>query len=186
MKTPVMLFLLLPFTMSVALGSTPSAKLIQDSQTNPILLYQCYRNGTTDEPENSVNYTFLLDGTKPNDDGAIGSGWFAINGTRDNVTQATSTATYDSQNDIVLLNVAGMTLEIKVLQYPYKGTAYYVYENLNGKMANKIYDTDISCANAKALLPMVCPRRNRCNMYAVRVIGNDDSFTCSFLPFLCA
>lgn len=32
--------------------------------TNPAVLYECYRNGVSFEPENSLNVTLLLDGTK--------------------------------------------------------------------------------------------------------------------------
>ncbi|CAN7980578.1 unnamed protein product [Ixodes pacificus] len=192
----IVLFLLL----GIASGSTPTARFNDEIQTTPIVLYQCYRNGTTVEPENSVNYTVLFDGTSPNDTDSKGDVWFAINGTQNSYTQLTFTAKYESQTDMIILVAAGSTTEEKIhlLADPFRGKGYFVNEMFGGKPASKIYDADKTCVNAAANLREACP--DGCGMRFVRDIGRVSGGSNSgltvileklcrhypFLPIICA
>lgn len=170
-------------------GSTPTARFNNEIQTTPILLYQCYRNGTTVEPENAVNYTALFDGTSPNDTGSTGDVWFAIKGTQNKYTKLPFMARYDSKTDKVVLVAAGSSTEeqISLVADPFNGRAYFVNELYDGKPASKIYDVDKSCVNAAANLREACPRG--CGMQQVRDIGTvsdgTDDVIAAYLKRLC-
>ncbi|CAN7942045.1 unnamed protein product [Ixodes hexagonus] len=150
---------------------TSSHTLFQEIQTTPVVLYQCYRNGTTVEPENAVNYTVLFDGTSPDNADSVGDVWFALNGTENNYTKLTFTATYDSQNDTISLVPSGSSIPeiFSLLEDPFREKAYFSNELYEGKPASKIYDAERSCVNAAAYLREVCPKG--CGMRLVRDIG---------------
>lgn len=56
-------------------------------QTTPILTYQCYHNGSSIDPENSINFTILWDGTKKDTPVVDGTLWYAEIGTEDQYTK---------------------------------------------------------------------------------------------------
>ncbi|XP_002402947.3 uncharacterized protein LOC8036600 [Ixodes scapularis] len=152
-------------------GKTPTATFNEEIQSTPILLYQCYRNGTTVEPKDAVNYTALFDGTTPNDAASKGNVWFAMNGTEDKYTELAFTATYDSKSDMISLVASGSSTDekIRLVESPFRGKAYFVNEMYDGQPASKIYDVDKTCVNAAANLQEACP--DGCGMRLVREVG---------------
>uniref|UniRef100_V5GX43 Putative secreted protein n=1 Tax=Ixodes ricinus TaxID=34613 RepID=V5GX43_IXORI len=87
--------------------STPTQRKYEELQSNPVLLFQCYRNGTTPDRELSVNYTSLFDGTEPGNDNATVTLWFAINGTEDQVYKFTFDASYVPETDGITFAYGG-------------------------------------------------------------------------------
>ncbi|EEC16804.1 hypothetical protein IscW_ISCW013096 [Ixodes scapularis] len=88
-------------------SSTPTQRKYEELQSNPVLLFQCYRNGTTPDRELSVNYTSLFDGTEPNNGNATVTLWFAINGTEDQVYKFTFDASYVPETDSITFAYGG-------------------------------------------------------------------------------
>ncbi|XP_077565034.1 uncharacterized protein LOC144180577 [Haemaphysalis longicornis] len=64
-------------------------------QRQPLMTYECYRSGTTLEPESTVNYAILWDGTKPNDTNVVGTTWSETRGTLDSYRMGNLTTYYD-------------------------------------------------------------------------------------------
>ncbi|KAG0419596.1 hypothetical protein HPB47_003988, partial [Ixodes persulcatus] len=159
----VLLFRVMPPFVVPDADSTRSREL----QSNPVLLFQCYRNGTTPDRELSVNYTSLFDGTEPNNGNATVTLWFAINGTEDQVYKFTFDASYVPETDSITFAYGGRRAEVVLTEDPINGTVYVINETFNGTVFHQIYQTDESCGMARAVLQQQCP--DRCGMKQTRI-----------------
>uniref|UniRef100_A0A4D5RPV6 Putative conserved secreted protein n=1 Tax=Ixodes scapularis TaxID=6945 RepID=A0A4D5RPV6_IXOSC len=148
-------------------SSTPTQRKYEELQSNPVLLFQCYRNGTTPDRELSVNYTSLFDGTEPNNGNATVTLWFAINGTEDQVYKFTFDASYVPETDSITFAYGGRRAEVVLTEDPINGTVYVINETFNGTVFHQIYQTDESCATARAVLQQQCP--DGCGMKQTRI-----------------
>uniref|UniRef100_A0A4D5RQY8 Putative conserved secreted protein n=1 Tax=Ixodes scapularis TaxID=6945 RepID=A0A4D5RQY8_IXOSC len=128
-------------------SSTPTQRKYEELQSNPVLLFQCYRNGTTPDRELSVNYTSLFDGTEPNNGNATVTLWFAINGTEDQVYKFTFDASYVPETDSITFAYGGRRAEVVLTEDPIKRHCLRNKRNLQrARCSIKIYQTDESCA----------------------------------------
>ncbi|CAN7939550.1 unnamed protein product [Ixodes hexagonus] len=141
--------------------------VLQELQSNPVLLFQCYRNGTTPDRELSVNYTALFDGTEPNNSNASVTLWFAINGTQDRMYKLTFDAAYVPETDSITFAYGGRAAEVVLTEDPINGTVYIIDETYNGTVFRQIYQTDESCLMARAKLQQDCP--DGCGMKQTRI-----------------
>ncbi|XP_049512240.1 uncharacterized protein LOC125940281 [Dermacentor silvarum] len=133
----------------------PTLKFFQDSQYTPILTYECYRTGVTIEPEGTVNFTILWDGTLPSNDGGEATTWYAINGTEDQYTTGTFSYEYDSASSTIKITNPDIEEHLHQLREAYNGLAYYwklTITSDNDRVVYKVYDVDSRCGNAAALL----------------------------------
>ncbi|EEC11037.1 hypothetical protein IscW_ISCW019299 [Ixodes scapularis] len=88
MKVSVTLSILLAFIggksfseASESNGTNPTAKFYERIQSFPIILYQCFRNGTVLETGHAIITSALWDGTSGNNDCAQATIWEIQNGT---------------------------------------------------------------------------------------------------------
>ncbi|XP_042141979.1 uncharacterized protein LOC115311024 isoform X2 [Ixodes scapularis] len=116
-------------------------------QTRPILIYECYTNGSSVDPPDSVNITVLLDGTDPATSVASVILWSASKGTPNSYVTSNFQTHYDAARGV------GVRTNSNI---PSK----------NNTEGYKIYDVDFECTNAKILLREVCPFQ--CNMKLTR------------------
>ncbi|EEC00354.1 secreted protein, putative [Ixodes scapularis] len=137
-------------------------------QTRPILIYECYANGSSVDPSDSVNITVLLDGTDPATSVASVVFWSASKGTPNSYVKSNFQTRYDAARGVGVRTNSTATEDTTVLRY-FKGQSLYVKLDIpskNNTEGYKIYDVDFECTNAKILLREVCPFR--CNMKLTR------------------
>ncbi|CAN7983822.1 unnamed protein product, partial [Ixodes hexagonus] len=135
----------------------------QKTHKSPILTYQCYRNGTSFEPEGARDVRVLWDGVGQPDVKADCVLSFSIGDSQDRNTQ-TVHAEYLPEKDRAVLTLKDKTVEVALLAFPHDGKALYFKQSPTGSkdVSYKIYDTEKSCDNARALHNRVCPQG--CNM----------------------
>uniref|UniRef100_A0A147BEN1 Putative secreted protein n=1 Tax=Ixodes ricinus TaxID=34613 RepID=A0A147BEN1_IXORI len=145
-------------------STNPTAKFYERIQSFPIVLYQCYRNGTVLETGHAIITSALWDGTSGDSDCAQATIWEIQNGTARSSKQSTFRTCYNPESRMVFVNVNETFIEtFTILQEPYKEMAYFVKfggiplkENVTSS-AYKIYDRVETCTNADEFLPIVCP-----------------------------
>ncbi|KAL1417967.1 hypothetical protein MTO96_005954 [Rhipicephalus appendiculatus] len=126
-----------------------------DTQYRPILTYECYRTDVTIEPEGTVNFTILWDGTVPSNETSQATTWYAPNGTRDQYTSGSFDYEFDIATWTIKVTTPSSEEELYQLQDAYNGLAYYwklTITSDNNRVVYKIYDVDSRCGNAAALL----------------------------------
>ncbi|KAH7951358.1 hypothetical protein HPB52_008215 [Rhipicephalus sanguineus] len=132
-----------------------------------VTTYQCYRNGTTLEPPTSRNFTVLWRSADQPENEAQCVCTFVLDGGSEEQRIEVS-AEYNEQEDYGILSGHGASAYLYQLQPPFQGEAYYFKEVAasTGHTVFKIYDTDETCTNAKALHDQVCPEP--CDLEFVR------------------
>nr|XP_037272511.1 uncharacterized protein LOC119164424 [Rhipicephalus microplus] len=150
--------LVLPLIISlIALGTSsadPTLKLFQDTQYMPILLYECYRTGVTIEPENTVNFTILLDATQFLNKGQANT-WYAPDGAQNQYSKGSLVYEYDTASSTIKITSPVLQEQLVQMQDAYNGLAYYwklTIPSDNNRVVYKLYDVDSRCGNAAALL----------------------------------
>ncbi|KAG0421900.1 hypothetical protein HPB47_002244 [Ixodes persulcatus] len=126
-------------------------KYMQELVYTPVLLYQCYRNGTTIEPRSARNVTILFDGLGKREGSVDATILYAERGTG-RVTREKAHLKYHHSTDTVTFDTAGgRESEVVLLEFDgYK--AHYISETVEGRApVAKIYDVDIRCTNAQEL-----------------------------------
>lgn len=152
-----------------ASSATPTAAFYDLMQTTPILTYQCYHNGSSIDPENSINFTILWDGTKKDTPVVDGTLWYAEIGTEDQYTKKSLRTHYKKQQDVGILTTGSTRETVKILEPPLNEMGYFmkiVVTSKNNALAYKIYDLNRNCTNADAILEKYCP--DGCGMTRTR------------------
>lgn len=154
---------LLAISLGPAFCVSPLETFIQTSRRIPVLTFQCFRNGTSFEPEGAKEATVLWDGTTHTDSKIDSTLSFRLQG-KPTKTSVVVHAEYVPDKDRVLLTAKGKKVELALLRPPYNGKAFYFkqVDTGNNDVSYKIYDTENSCDNARALHSEVCPVG--CNM----------------------
>ncbi|KAG0421897.1 hypothetical protein HPB47_002241, partial [Ixodes persulcatus] len=118
----------------------------------PVLLYQCYRNGTTIEPENSRNLTIFFDGEGKRNGIVLAYLWYADKDTN-HVSRDTALLNFHihSPTHTVTFDATGTTSEVSLVAFR-EFKAHYITEVVRGREpVGKIYDVDLKCTNAQEL-----------------------------------
>ncbi|KAM7314809.1 uncharacterized protein ISCGN_004593 [Ixodes scapularis] len=150
--------------------TNPTAKFFERIQYIPILLYQCYSNGTVYETAQSYLTSSLFDGTSGTEDYDLATSWEVQKGRPKSSKTVTYRAAYipKVKMGIIMVNDTYF-VTMKILQTPYKGLAYFVKYGVYDDATTsgyKIYDRVETCTNADDLLPKVCP--DGCGMVSVK------------------
>lgn len=149
----------------VVKGSKPMGSFIQSVHVNPVLLYECYRNGTSFDTKKSDNVSALFDGTQSGPNDVELTLYFATNGTTGKVHRKRLDLTYDSKTDTTTNPARGKDTVITLLEV-YKYNVQYTSERDEGKYARKIYDIDMRCPTAQELYKELC--KNGCDLVPSR------------------
>uniref|UniRef100_A0A0K8RAY7 Putative is4 protein n=1 Tax=Ixodes ricinus TaxID=34613 RepID=A0A0K8RAY7_IXORI len=160
----VILFCVVGFaSFQAVLSATPLKEFFEKAHKSPILTYQCYRNGTSLEPEEARDVRVKWDGVGQPDVKADSVLSYSIGESQERNT-ATVHAEYLPEKDRVVLTLKDTTVEVALLTFPHDGKALYFKQKPTGttSISYKIYDTEKSCDNARALYHRVCPKG--CNM----------------------
>ncbi|XP_077521178.1 uncharacterized protein LOC144132558 [Amblyomma americanum] len=146
---------------AVALGQQYTKDFYEESQYRPVLTYECYRTGVTLEPEGTVNFTILWDGTEPGNDKAEATMWYSPNGTVDQYASSTFVFEFDEATSTIKINSSDVEEHFIQLIEPYNDLAYYLNITItsqNNRVVYKLYDVDSSCGNAAAVRGVVDPQ----------------------------
>ncbi|XP_077564997.1 uncharacterized protein LOC144180544 [Haemaphysalis longicornis] len=146
------------FVAMTAMGTVSCGGPIQEffqliDQEN-VTTYQCYRNGTTFEPADALDLRILWVGQPSDENKAVGYVTFTEPGQPQETTLPVD-AEYIEGSQHALL---GEDVNLYQLLPPANGTAYF-FKQVNvtdGSTVFKIYDTDQTCVNAKALHDAIC------------------------------
>ncbi|XP_040077586.1 uncharacterized protein LOC115311034 [Ixodes scapularis] len=148
--------------------NNPTEEFYNDIETRPILVYQCYANGSSVDPPGTVNFTVLFDGTNSTTSVASGTLWSASKGAPNSYVRGDFQTYYDAARGVGVLTTSTATEDFTLLR-SFKGESLYIKIDVTSKnntQAYKIYDVDFKCMNAKILLRQVCPFQ--CNMKLTR------------------
>lgn len=117
--------------------------------------YQCYRNGTSFEPDTAQDLTILWTSVGANKVDCVVE--FSMPGVQGK-TSFRGSAEYVPDKDMAILADDKLTAQLSVLEPPYNGEAYYFKQIITatGDQSFKIYDTSEKCENALALRQSVC------------------------------
>ncbi|KAM7315465.1 uncharacterized protein ISCGN_005248 [Ixodes scapularis] len=149
----------------------PTKDFYDDMQSRPILTYECYNNGSSINPANSVNLTIIWDGTSPNTTQAYGVIWSATKGTKDSYTTQLLQTYYDTARGVAVFSTDTVTEDITVGS-KFEGKELFLKINVHGgDTVYKIYDVDFQCTNAKAFLPEACP--SGCGLQLSREVSDE-------------
>ncbi|CAN7988740.1 unnamed protein product, partial [Ixodes hexagonus] len=142
----------------------------QKIKHSPVLLYQCYRNGTTLESGGTVIIATEWNGTGSEEGCAKGTLWQTKDETDKDITKSQYDTCYSEDIMKGIIYYGGKIVEkvsvtinetFEVPQEPYKEKAYLFrfgeYRILICPPAYKIYDIDANCTSAKELLDKDCP-----------------------------
>ncbi|KAM7313823.1 Is4 [Ixodes scapularis] len=138
---------------------------MQELTDHPVLLYQCYRNGTTIETEDARNLSILFDGVGK-EKGQVSVQIWYVNGDSGEIIRDTAELTHHTDSDTVTFAATGATSEVTLVDFRgYK--SHYITEDVDGNAkVGKIYDVDLTCTNGQELYEEVCP--DGCGMVATR------------------
>lgn len=163
MSSTVFAFLLVLTTLGAS--ATPLQEFFQRIQNKPLLTYQCYRNGTSFEPDTAQDLRILWTSAGENKADCVVE--FNMPGVEEK-TSFRGTAEYVPDKDMAILADDKRTAQLYVLQPPYNGEAYYFKQIITatGHQSFKIYDTSQTCENAMALRQTVCT--DPCNLKDVQ------------------
>lgn len=125
------------------------------TRSTPVILYQCYRNGTTLETEDTVNVSVIIDGTQSGGSGAELTFYSAISGTENQVNRERVPATYDEETDTAAFPIGEKSSVVTLLEI-YETHVQYINEYYNGVNVRKIFDTDPRCDTAQKLYEELC------------------------------
>ncbi|XP_064470750.1 uncharacterized protein LOC135385394 [Ornithodoros turicata] len=130
---------------------TPLETFFQQLTESSILMKQCYRNGTSLEPQDAVNITVNWDGAryKENDFTTDSTLCFAKASHPDEFQCTTFIAKYNRNTDSASITGKGKAVKLSLLRY--NGKAYFFKQHAPRATSFKIYDTDFSCVNALQL-----------------------------------
>lgn len=153
--TSTMSVILLVLT-TVEASATPLQEFFQRVQDQPLTTYQCYRNGTSLEPDSADDLRVLWTSVGDNKLDCVVE--FSMPGVEGQITFRAS-AEYLQETDMAILADEEVKAELYLLQPPYNGEAYYFKQivTATGEESFKIYDTTEECLNALALRQSVCP-----------------------------
>lgn len=140
----------------VGSSGTPLKEFFQRAQKVPLTTYQCYRNGTSLEPDSAKDLSVQWSAKSDNKLDCLVA--FSVPGSKERTTFHVS-AEYLPQKDIAILATGKETVDLYLLHSPYKGEAYFFkqVEVATGNKSFKIYDTSKTCENASALRKIACP-----------------------------
>lgn len=123
---------------------------------NPVLLYQCYRNATSYEPEGSSNVAAFLDGTQSEETVLDTIQFFASDSNGGSVTRLQVSLVYDPETDTISVTLPeGNEVIISLLEV-FEQNSFSTSEVSNGEYASKIYDIDQKCPTAKKYFESEC------------------------------
>uniref|UniRef100_A0A224Y8K4 Lipocalin n=1 Tax=Rhipicephalus zambeziensis TaxID=60191 RepID=A0A224Y8K4_9ACAR len=154
--------------MAAVVGATDLGDFFQRiHDEGSVTTYQCYRNGTTLEPPSSRNFTVLWRSEGQRYNRAQATCTYVLEGDTEEHSIEVS-ARYRRRKDYGILSGQGASAYLYQLQPPYQNESYYFKEELPSSDVPvfKIYDTDETCTNAKALRDQVCPEP--CDLEYVR------------------
>ncbi|XP_064468974.1 uncharacterized protein LOC135383465 [Ornithodoros turicata] len=141
---------------------TPLRKLYENIKREPVTAKQCFRNGTSLEPEDALHVVLTLDGTAYPGDELVSDNTLCYAQPLDSQQQkcVKLPAKYDSESDSASLVTKKGVLTLFLQQAPFNGKAYLIqnYESATNNATYKIYDTDFSCVNAEQLLETLAGR----------------------------
>ncbi|XP_077529141.1 uncharacterized protein LOC144141460 [Haemaphysalis longicornis] len=146
--------------------------LYQDIQYRPIMMYECYRTGVTIEPEGTLNFTVLWDGTDQMNDEGAGTTWMAKKGKRDIYSTGTFDFMYDDGSSSIFVQSGDIKENIVQLLPTFNDLAYYfeiTITSQNNRVVYKIYDEDSSCGNAAVGLGKADPQKTKGFVFAREV-----------------
>ncbi|XP_077563238.1 uncharacterized protein LOC144178963 [Haemaphysalis longicornis] len=137
-------------------SGTPLKEFFERAQKKTLTTHQCYRNGTSLEPDSARDLSVRWSAKGDNKLDCLVA--FSLPGSQEKTTFHVS-AEYLPQKDIGILATAKENVELYLLQSPYNGEAYFFkqVEVATGNKSFKIYDTSKTCENASALRKIVCP-----------------------------
>lgn len=138
---------------------------MEELADHPVLLYQCYRNGTTIETEDARNLSILFDGMGKEKGHVSVQIWY-VNGESGEIVRDTAELTHHTDSDTVTFAATEATSEVTLVDFRgYK--SHYIIEEVDGNpKVGKIYDVDLTCTNGQELYEEVCP--DGCGMLATR------------------
>ncbi|XP_077563235.1 uncharacterized protein LOC144178959 [Haemaphysalis longicornis] len=150
------MFALLVVLTTMGASASPMEEFFQRIQDQPLITYQCYRNGTSLEPDSADDLSILW--TSVGDNKLNCAVEFSIPGVEGTTTFRAS-AEYFPDKDMAILADEEVMALLYLLQPPYNGEAYYFKQivTATGEESFKIYDTSEQCENALALRQSVCP-----------------------------
>ncbi|XP_064468977.1 uncharacterized protein LOC135383468 [Ornithodoros turicata] len=136
-------------------GCTPLGKFYKDIKETPILLRQCFRNGTSLEPIDAVSITVNWTGAAypPDELASDNTVSFARALDPDTYTCMKTKSKYDNDTDTATIMNESRIVVFVLLREPYNDQAYFMkhYEPASDVVSFKIYDTDETCVNARLL-----------------------------------
>nr|AAO85921.1 Is4 [Ixodes scapularis] len=112
---------------------------MEELTEHPVLLYQCYRNGTTIETEDARNLSILFDGVGKQKGSVSVQIWYT-NGDSGEIIRDTAELTHHTDSDTVTFAATGATSEVTLVDFRgYK--SHYITEEVDGNpRVGKIYD----------------------------------------------
>lgn len=140
--------------MGTVFSGGPIKKFYELIHEKNVTTYQCYRNGTTFEPEDAQDLRILWIGQGYDENKALGVVTFTEPGQPEETTVAVNTEYIEGTYHVLL----GDDVKLYQLLPPANGQAYF-FKQVNitdGSTVFKIYDTDQTCENAKALHDSIC------------------------------
>ncbi|XP_077564994.1 uncharacterized protein LOC144180540 [Haemaphysalis longicornis] len=133
--------------------------LFKRGEQRDVMMYLCYRNGTTFEPAGSRNLQLLWTGHRLPENEAHLYSIFVLPGEQ-NRRNGSLTAVYLPEKGYAKLVAKGKEVQrLYLLEPAFNGEAYYVKQVglSQGGVVLKIFDTDQTCKNAKEQRARVCP-----------------------------
>lgn len=136
-------------TMGMVFCANPIEEFFQRIHRENVIMYQCYRNGISFEPEDAKNLRILWIGNRYDVNKALCFVTFMEPGK----TKETTKMVYAEYLPEVERGLLDGKVILDQLLHPAYGTAYFFkqVDLTDGRTIFKIYDTNPTCRNAKAL-----------------------------------
>ncbi|KAM7315456.1 uncharacterized protein ISCGN_005239 [Ixodes scapularis] len=154
-------------------SSNPTEQFFKDTETRPILLYECYQSGNSMDAPGTSNFTLLYDGTSKISKAREGATWSATKGSTESYVVGTLFVLYNEERSFGAMFSFDGDMYFTVLE-PFEGETLYLKIDIMSPshvILYKIFDEDFECENAKELLKKVCP--DPCDMTLSRELSND-------------
>ncbi|XP_042147635.1 uncharacterized protein LOC121048549 [Ixodes scapularis] len=128
--------------------------LEKDTETRPILLYECYQSGNSIDAPGTSNFTLLYDGTSKITKAREGATWSATKGSTESYVVGTLFVLYNEERSFGAMFSFDGVMYFTVLE-PFEGETLYLKIDIMSPshvILYKIFDEDFECENAKELL----------------------------------
>ncbi|KAM7282395.1 uncharacterized protein ISCGN_002545 [Ixodes scapularis] len=172
--TTIMLMMLFCSSLlATCYSSNPTEQFFKDTETRPILLYECYQSGNSIDAPGTSNLTVLYDGTSKITKIREGATWSATKGTTESYVVDTLYVHYNEKRSIGVIFSFDGDVYFTVLE-PFESETLYLKIYITSPyhtILYKIFDEDFECENAKELLKKVCP--DPCDMTLSRELSSD-------------